>query len=122
MKFDAFISYNHAAVGALAPTLQTGLHRLARPWYAPDAPTIGLHMADVEKLIHVLRRRVCGDHSTVVIKHDFNDSAGADWVNDRGVEGGGECGRMVAAASPDAVVAAGTHTGRPLEPVLAPGR
>jgi MTH538 TIR-like domain (DUF1863)/WD domain, G-beta repeat/Anaphase-promoting complex subunit 4 WD40 domain len=33
MKFDAFISYSHAADGALAPALQTGLHRLAKPWY-----------------------------------------------------------------------------------------
>jgi hypothetical protein len=34
MKYDAFISYSHAADGALAPALQRGLHRLAKPWYA----------------------------------------------------------------------------------------
>ena len=34
MKFDAFISYSHAADSALAAALQTGLHRLAKPWYA----------------------------------------------------------------------------------------
>ena len=34
MKYDAFISYSHAADGSLAPALQSGLHRLARPWYA----------------------------------------------------------------------------------------
>ena len=37
MKFDAFISYSHAADGALAPALQTGLHRLAKPWYVSRA-------------------------------------------------------------------------------------
>jgi hypothetical protein len=33
MAYDAFISYSHAADGALAPTLQRGLQRLARPWH-----------------------------------------------------------------------------------------
>ena len=35
--YDAFISYSHALDGALAPALQTGLERFAKPWYRPRA-------------------------------------------------------------------------------------
>jgi excinuclease ABC subunit A len=87
--------------------------------YVLDEPTVGLHMADVEKLIRVLHRLVDGGHSVVVIEHDLDVIAEADWVIDLGPEGGDAGGRVVAADTPEAVVARQTHTGRALAPVLA---
>ena len=87
--------------------------------YVLDEPTVGLHMADVDKLIRVLHRLVDGGHSVVVIEHDLDVMAEADWIIDLGPEGGGEGGRIVAAAQPEEVVRLGTHTGVALAPVLA---
>ncbi|MBU4506669.1 MAG: excinuclease ABC subunit A, partial [Gammaproteobacteria bacterium] len=87
--------------------------------YVLDEPTVGLHMADVEKLIRVLHRLVDGGHSVIVIEHDLDVMAEADWIIDLGPEGGGGGGRVVAEAPPDEVVRLDTHTGRVLGPVLA---
>ncbi len=87
--------------------------------YVLDEPTVGLHMADVEKLIHVLHRLVNGGHSVVVIEHDLDVIAEADWVIDLGPGGGKEGGKVVAECTPEQLVKLKTHTGNALKPVLA---
>ena len=87
--------------------------------YVLDEPTVGLHMADVEKLIKVLHRLVDGGHSVVVIEHDLDVIAEADWVLDLGPDGGNAGGRLVAATPPEGVVVLGTPTGVALKAVLA---
>ncbi len=93
--------------------------RAPRTLYVLDEPTVGLHMADVEKLIRVLHRLVAGGHSVIVIEHDLDVIAEADWVLDLGPEGGNAGGRVVVQGTPEAVVASGSHTGVALRPVLA---
>jgi excinuclease ABC subunit A len=106
-------------VTELTKVRDDGLTRGARTLYVLDEPTVGLHMADVEKLIRVMHRLVDSGHSVVVIEHDLDVIAEADWVIDLGPEGGTEGGQVVCAGTPEEVVAADTHTGRALAPVLA---
>ena len=87
--------------------------------YVLDEPTVGLHMADVDKLIHVLHRLVNAGHSVLVIEHDLDVIAEADWIIDLGPDGGKAGGQVVASASPEEVVRLGTHTGKALKAVLA---
>jgi excinuclease ABC subunit A len=86
--------------------------------YVLDEPTVGLHMADVDKLIHVLHRLVNAGHSVLVIEHDLDVIAEADWILDLGPEGGKAGGQVVASATPEQVVRLGTHTGVALKKCL----
>jgi excinuclease ABC subunit A len=86
--------------------------------YVLDEPTVGLHMADVDKLIHVLHRLVSAGHSVLVIEHDLDVIAEADWIIDLGPEGGKAGGQVVASATPEQVVKLGTHTGVALRKCL----
>jgi excinuclease ABC subunit A len=69
--------------------------------YVLDEPTVGLHMADVEKLVRVLHRLVDTGNTVVVIEHNLDVMAEADWIVDLGPEGGDGGGRIVAQGAPD---------------------
>ena len=90
--------------------------RAARPHdkhtlYVLDEPTVGLHMADVEKLIRVLHRLVDAGNTVVVIEHNLDVMAEADWIIDLGPEGGDAGGRIVAQGAPETVAdVAGKHS------------
>jgi excinuclease ABC subunit A len=71
--------------------------------YVLDEPTVGLHMADVEKLVQVLQRLVDAGNTVVVIEHNLDVMAEADWIIDLGPEGGSSGGRVVAEGDPDAL-------------------
>ena len=94
---------------------------LAHTLYVLDEPTVGLHMADVEKLIHVLHRLVDAGNSVIVIEHNLDIMSEADWIIDLGPEGGDAGGRVVAQAPPEALALDPTrsHTSRVLAEFLA---
>jgi excinuclease ABC subunit A len=88
--------------------------------YVLDEPTVGLHMADVDKLIRVLHRLADAGHTVLAIEHDLDVMAEADWLIDLGPEGGDGGGRIVAQGAVAVVCAAeGSHTGRILREFLA---
>jgi len=98
-----------------APTL-TG-----QTLYVLDEPTVGLHMADVEKLVRVLHRLVDAGNTVVLIEHNLDVIAEADWIIDLGPEGGDGGGRLVLAGTPDEFVASKSpsHTALALREFLA---
>ena len=99
------------------PGARTKQHTL----YVLDEPTVGLHMADVEKLLRVLHRLVDNGNSVLVIEHNLDVIAEADWVIDIGPEGGSGGGKIVAQGKPETICKRKkSHTGRYLKELMEP--
>lgn len=88
-------------------------------FYLLEEPTIGLHMADVEQLIGILHRLTDEGHTVVVIEHNLDVIAEADYVLEIGPEAGAEGGRLVAAGTPEQVALISSSPTAPfLQPLL----
>ena len=72
--------------------------------YVLDEPTTGLHFADLEKLLYVLRRLVDVGNSVIVIEHNLDVIKNADHIIDLGPEGGEKGGQIVAIGTPQEIV------------------
>ena len=90
-----------------------------RTLYILDEPTTGLHMADVEKLLHVLHALVTAGNSMVVIEHNLDVIKSADWLIDMGPEGGNAGGTIVAEGTPEQIAKTSqSYTGQYLKHML----
>ena len=87
-----------------------------------EEPTIGLHISDVRRLVEVIQRLVDAGHTVVVIEHNLDLIAEADWVIDLGPEAGDAGGEIVAEGTPEQIARSRrSHTGRFLKPLLKAG-
>ncbi|HMK47346.1 MAG TPA: excinuclease ABC subunit UvrA [Methanocella sp.] len=87
--------------------------------YVMDEPTTGLHMADVERLMGIIDRLVEARNTVVVIEHNLDVIAKADWVIDLGPEGGKKGGEVVAEGTPEELAwCERSYTGRYLSKML----
>jgi len=118
------VGLGYIRIGQPAPTLSGGeaqrvklakeLSKRAtgRTLYVLDEPSVGLHAADVHKLIEVLQRLVDAGNSVLIIEHNIDIIKTADWIIDLGPEGGERGGEVVAEGTPeDLCVAEGSYTG-----------
>ena len=100
-------------------SLELSKRDTGRTLYILDEPTTGLHFHDIQLLLDVLHRLRDAGNTVVVIEHNLDVIKTADWVVDRGPEGGDGGGRIVAEGTPEQIAAnQASHTGRYLKQAL----
>jgi len=98
--------------------LASELHKKGRI-YVMDEPTTGLHMADTEKLLKIIKKLIDNKSTVVVIEHNLDVIRHADWVIDMGPLGGSKGGEIIAAGTPEEIAACeNSYTGMYLREVL----
>jgi len=125
------VGLGYLKIGQPAPTLSGGeaqrvklSRELSRrstghTLYVLDEPSVGLHAADVHKLIDVLQRLVDQGNTVLIIEHHPDIIKVSDWVIDLGPEGGDRGGMLVAEGTPEEIVAhPDSFTGQFLKPHL----
>ena len=125
------VGLGYIRIGQPAPTLSGGeaqrvklareLSKRAtgRTLYVLDEPSVGLHAADVHKLIEVLQRLVDAGNSVLIIEHNLDIIKVADYLIDLGPEGGDRGGEIVAEGTPEEVCALdNSYTGQYLRPFI----
>ncbi|MCD6220975.1 excinuclease ABC subunit UvrA, partial [bacterium] len=89
--------------------------------YILDEPTVGLHLADIDKLLKVLNRLVEKGSTVIVIEHNLEVIKCADWIIDLGPEGGDKGGYVVAEGPPEKIVRyKKSYTGKFLKKLIKP--
>ena len=125
------VGLGYIKLGQPAPTLSGGeaqrvklaaeLNKRAtgKTVYILDEPTTGLHFADIEKLLVVLRQLVAGGNTVIVIEHNLEFIEHADWIIDLGPEGGDSGGEIIFEGTVDRIVKdKKSHTGRFLKEIV----
>lgn len=124
------VGLSYVKLGQPAPTLSGGeaqrvklaselSKRGTHALYLLDEPTSGLHFADLEKLLHVLRRLVDIGNTVIVIEHNLDIIKNADYIIDLGPDGGERGGNLIASGSPEEIAKnPASYTGQFLKKVL----
>lgn len=103
----------------LGDTVDGKVAALRKNLFLLEEPTIGLHLSDVRRLVEVLQRLVDAGHTVIVIEHNLDLIAEADWVIDMGPEGGDEGGKLMGQGSPEKIAELEkSHTAQFLKEVL----
>ncbi len=128
------VGLGYIRLGQPAPTLSGGeaqrvklarelsKRSTGRTLYVLDEPSVGLHAADVHKLIEVLQRLVDAGNSVLIIEHNLDIIKVADYLIDLGPEGGDRGGEIIAQGTPEEICANdASYTGQHLRPFVCRG-